>query len=492
MNLRTLPLAARPQSVKPLSTRQASLRTRFDRLAREYEHWFRKHRYYHEADHDYLRFLIPPGASILDVGCGIGVTLAALRPSRGVGIDLSPEMVREARERFPQFSFHVGNVEDAASLADIDGTFDFVLLGDTIGYLEDIETTLAAIQRFCSPETRLIVTYGSRLWRPLLHAAERLGLKMRVGRENWLSTADITGLLQLADYEPIRREWRLLLPERLFGLGPFINRLIAPLPGIRRLCLRNYIVARSVAATRGRPAPSATVVIPCRNERGNIENAVKRLPVFAPQQEILFVEGHSSDSTYDECLRVRDAYPDRRIRVLKQPGKGKADAVRAAFAAAEGDILMILDADLTVPPELMPKFYQVLASGRGEFVNGTRLVYPVAPGAMRLLNFLANRAFAAIFSFLLNTRFTDTLCGTKVLWRSGYEKIKANRAYFGDFDPFGDFDLIFGASKLNLKIVELPVRYAAREYGETQISRFADGWLLARMVLHAWRKLKAV
>jgi glycosyltransferase involved in cell wall biosynthesis len=233
------------------------------------------------------------------------------------------------------------------------------------------------------------------------------------------------------------------------------------------------------------------VLIPCRNERGNIENAIRRLPRFAPDIEVIYCEGHSKDGTFEECLRVRDAYPDWDIKVMRQPGKGKGDAVRAGFAAARGDILIILDADLTVPPETMGKFYRAMVSGRGEFVNGTRLVYPMAAEAMRFLNFLANRAFAGIFSYLLNQRFTDTLCGTKVLWRRDYEEIVANRHYFGDFDPFGDFDLIFGAAKLNLKIVEVPVRYADRSYGETQISRFTHGWLLARMVVFAWKKLKA-
>jgi len=234
-----------------------------------------------------------------------------------------------------------------------------------------------------------------------------------------------------------------------------------------------------------------TVVIPSRNERGNIENAVRRLPRFAPEMEIIFVEGHSSDGTFEECERVRAAWPDRDIKVLRQDGRGKADAVRKGFAAARGEILMIFDADLTTPPESLPKFYEVLATGKGEFVNGTRLIYPMEPGAMRALNFFANRTFAVILSFLLNQTFTDTLCGTKALRRRDYERIVAQRAYFGDFDPFGDFDLIFGASKLNLKMVEVPVRYAGRAYGETQISRFAHGWLLARMVAFAWRKLKA-
>lgn len=478
---------------RPLSSRQERLRALFDAAAPAGDRWKERNRAFHEADRDYLRFLIPEGATVLEIGCGVGDTLAALKPARGVGIDLSPATIEAARTRHPHLDFHAGNAEDPAELDAIAGTFSHILLSGTIGFLDDIEETLRLLRRFATPKTRIVVSYHSRAWEPILWAAERTGSRMPQGQQNWLSTTDIVNLLDLAGWEPVRREWRQLLPKRLLGLGPLVNRYIAPLPGIRRLCLRSYVVARPQAAPveiDGKP-PSVTVLIPCRNERGNIENAIRRLPRFAPDIEVLFCEGHSQDGTFEECERVRDAYPDWDIKVMRQPGKGKGDAVRAGFNVARGDILIILDADLTVPPETMGKFYRAMASGKGEFVNGTRLVYPMAAEAMRFLNFLANRAFARIFSYLLNQRFTDTLCGTKVLWRKDYEEIVANRHYFGDFDPFGDFDLIFGAAKLNLKIVEIPVRYADRSYGETQISRFTHGWLLARMVVFAWKKLKA-
>lgn len=478
----------------PLSSRQERIRALFDAAAAAPVRWAERNRAFHEADRAYLRFLIPDGATVLEIGCGVGDTLAALNPARGVGIDLSPATVAQARARHPQLEFHAGNAEDPAALDAIDGPFSHILLSGTIGFLDDIEETLRLLRRFATPKTRIIVSYHSRAWEPILWVAEKLGMRMPQGQQNWLSTTDIVNLLDLAGWEPVRREWRQLIPKRLLGLGPLVNRCVAPLPGIRRLCLRSYVVARPQAVETvtvdGKP-PSVTVLIPCRNERGNIENAIRRLPRFAPDIEVLYCEGHSKDGTYEECERVRDAYPDWDIKVMRQPGKGKGDAVRAGFKAARGDILIILDADLTVPPEAMGKFYQAMVSGKGEFVNGTRLVYPMAAEAMRFLNFLANRAFARIFSYLLNQRFTDTLCGTKVLWRKDYEEIVANRHYFGDFDPFGDFDLIFGAAKLNLKIVEVPVRYADRSYGETQISRFTHGWLLARMVVFAWKKLKA-
>ena len=321
--------------------------------------------------------------------------------------------------------------------------------------------------------------------------AERLGQKMPQPEVNFLSSSDITNLLYLSGFEAVRTEWRLLLSKHILGLGPLINRFVGTLPIIRRLCLRHYIVARPFER-REDWKPSVSILIPCRNEKGNIEAAIKRMPRFADDMEILYVEGRSSDGTFKECDRVRNAYEGEwKIRIAQQDGKGKGDAVRKGFEMATKDILMILDADLTVAPEDLPKFYQAIAEGTGEFINGTRLVYPMERGAMRFLNYWANRAFALIFSFLLNQRFTATLCGTKVLSKKHYEDIAAGRPYFGEFDPFGDYDLIFGAAKLNLKITEVPIRYADRTYGEPQISRFRDGFLLMRMVIFAWRKLKA-
>lgn len=472
------------------SARNASIAAFFDKHAADRHVWRKKSRFYHEADLAYTRFLIPEGCDVLEVGCADGQMLAGLKPRRGVGVDFSAAMIAEARKLHPELEFHHMDAENPGALASLGGPFDVILCSDTVGYLDDVAGFFAKLKPLMKPETRVVVSYYSRLWEPVLRLATKFGWRMPTPPLSWLSTADIEAMMGLGDLEFIRREWRQLIPRRLAGLGYLINRFIAPLPGIRRLCLRNYIVGRPAPAP-AQPAPSASILIPCRNERGNIENAVRRLPRFGSRQQIVFIEGNSKDGTYEECLRVRDAYPDREILVLKQEGKGKGDAMRKGFANANGDIVMILDADLTVPPETMGHFYGVLASRRGEFVNGTRLIYPREDEAMRGLNYVANRAFAQIFSYLLNQRLTDTLCGTKAMWRTDYQRLADNRKYFGDFDPFGDFDMLLGASKMNLKIVELPVRYAARTYGETQISRFRDGWLLVRMSVFAWMKLKA-
>ena len=215
-----------------------------------------------------------------------------------------------------------------------------------------------------------------------------------------------------------------------------------------------------------------------------------RTPIFGSRQEFIFVEGGSRDGTYEEVERVMKKYPGKDIKLFKQEGKGKGDAVRLGFGKASGDILMILDADLTVAPEELSKFYEAMRQNRAEFINGSRLVYPMEKVAMRFLNLVANKLFGVFFSWLLGQRFKDTLCGTKVIFKHDYEELAANRSYFGDFDPFGDFDLIFGATKLNLKIIELPIRYKERQYGTTQIQRFRHGLLLFRMCFFAMKKIK--
>ncbi len=478
-----------------LSDRKRAIRDLADRLAPEQANWKARNPYFHDEDKRYMRFLVPEGLRVLELGCATGDLLAALRPSRGVGLDLSERMVALARASHPGLEFVVGDAEDPGTLQSLGGPFDVIILSDTIGFLEDVETAFANLHTVCTPDTRVIVAYHSRLWEPMLKLAEAFGLKAPTPPQNWLRLDDIAGLLGLADFDLIKREWRQLLPRRWLGLGTLVNRFLGPLPLVRRFCLRNYVVARSMrlAAVTAEGAPlSTTVFVPARNEKGNIEPLVQRLPDFCPDIEILFVEGHSQDGTAEEVERVIAAYPDRDIKLLVQDGKGKGDAVRKGFGAARGDVLMILDADMTVPPEQLPKFYRALSSGKGEFINGSRLVYPMEDQAMRFLNLLANHIFSLLFSYLLNQRFTDTLCGTKVLRRAHYERIAAGRSYFGDFDPFGDFDLIFGAAKLNLKVAEVPIRYASRSYGTTQISRFRHGWLLLRMVVFAYRKLKAM
>jgi len=459
----------------------------FDDLATGRRRW-KRNAYYHSEVANFVRFVVPAGLRVLEVGSGSGDLLAAVSPRHGVGVDLSPGMVSRAAAAHPDLQFAVDDAEDLH----VGELFDYVIASDLIGYLEDVQTAIEQLHRVTSLESRVVITYINYLWEPVLRLAQAIGLTAPQRRQNWLALGDIENLLYLSGFEVIRSGYRLLLPVWIPGVSWVANRILAKLPGIRKLCLVQYVVARP-AGYRVQPQPhSVSVVIPCRNERGNIESAVTRMPPLGRETELVFVDGNSKDGTVAEIERVMQLYgAQHRIRLLHQgDGVGKGDAVRKGFTAATGEVLMILDADLTVPPEDLPRFYAALTTGKGEFINGTRLVYPMEREAMRTLNLLGNKFFSVAFTWLLEQRFRDTLCGTKVLFKRDYEKIAANRDYFGDFDPFGDFDLIFGASKLNLKIVEVPVRYRERTYGTTNISRFRHGWLLLRMCVIALFKLK--
>jgi SAM-dependent methyltransferase len=435
----------------------------------------------------YFNLLIPPSAKVLEVGCGSGELLSRLNGRKKVGVDLSANQIAAAKLRLPNVEFHV----QAGETLEIEGTFDAIVISDTINFAADVQQLFVRLRRFAHPDTRLLLNFQSNLWRPCLSVARQLGLTRAHPQSSWLASTDVINLLKLADWDPILIDSRLLLPIRLAGIETIFNRWVAPLPLIRSLCLTVFCCARPP-----QPTPQAnrrvSVIIPARNESGNIAAAVARTPEMGAGTELIFVEGNSTDDTWNEIQRVAAANPHRRIKTMQQKGRGKGDAVRVGFAAATGDILMILDADLTMPPEELPKFHEVLADGQADFANGCRLVYPMDEKAMQFLNLCANKTFGVIFTWLLGQQIKDTLCGTKVLSRRHYDQIAFNRSYFGEFDPFGDFDLLFGAAKLNLKIVDVPIRYRERTYGTTNIQRWKHGWLLLRMVMFAARKLKFV
>jgi SAM-dependent methyltransferase len=460
----------------------------WDRVARDMQRRGRTGGAYHRRLAEIYRQLVAPNLRVLELGCGEGDLLAALQPAVGVGVDVSAEMIASARARHPGLTYVQQDVGDL----DVEGPFDVVILSDLVNDLWDVQRVLERVRPLCTPSTRLLLNTYSRLWELPLGLAGRLGLARPVLRQNWLTPDDVENLLRLTGFEPLRRSAEILWPVRTPLLGGFLNRFLAKLWPFRHLCLTNLFVARpEPAPAAGRP-PLVSVVVPARNEAGNIDEIFARTPEMGAGTELVFVEGHSKDDTYAAVERAIAAHPERRCKLLRQAGAGKGDAVRLGFDAASGDVLMILDADLTVPPEALPRFYEALVSGRGEFVNGVRLVYPMDERAMRFLNLLGNRFFSLAFSWLLGQPIKDTLCGTKVLHRRDYRRIAANRAYFGEFDPFGDFDLIFGAARQNLKLVDLPIRYRERTYGTTNIHRFRHGLLLLRMVAFAARRIKFV
>ena len=443
-------------------------------------------RHYRATLGKYYRHLVPADASVLEIGCGAG-DLLALLPNRDItGVDLAAQPLVKARARLPHGVF----VQQAGEKLHLGRTFDVIIVSDTLNLAADVQQLLWRLHAVAHERTRLVINFQNHLWRPALTFASGCGWRRRPAANNWLSSTDLINLTTLAEWEIVQQSGGIHCPVPLLGLDRLLNSVLGPL--VPPLALAMFMVARPRRPIYPPLQKTVSVVIPARNEAGNIEAAVLRTPDMGAWTELIFVEGHSRDDTWARIERLPTTYPHRRIKILRQTGRGKGNAVREGFAVAEGEILMILDADLTMPPEELPKFYEAVASNRAEFANGSRLVYPMEKHAMQFLNMCANKIFGLIFTWLLGQPIKDTLCGTKVLRAEDYKKIVANRAYFGDFDPFGDFDLLFGASKLSLKIADIPIRYRERTYGTTNIQRWKHGWLLLRMVIFAASKLKFV
>jgi len=462
----------------------------WDRLGRNLDKQRGWGGYYHRRLTDIYRFIVKPNQRVLEIGCGCGDLLSALRPSFGVGVDFSEEMIRRAKSRHPELQF----IQADAQGLSIDAQFDVIILSDLVNDLWDVQSVFERLSLVSRPHTRIICNFYSNVWMKPLQFAQNLGVAQPLLPQNWLTRQDLANLLYLTDFEIIRSwaEILCLLPVPI--LKEFANRFLVKFWPFNIMALTNFIVARPKPQNLITvEPPSVSVIIPVRNEAGNIAQIFERMQEkIGRETELIFVEGHSKDDSFEVIRKYITDYPALRCKIFKQEGTGKGDAVRLGFANASGDILMILDSDLTVAPEDLWRFYECLCNGKADFVNGVRLVYPKQQKAMRFLNLLANKFFSIVFSWLIGQHIKDTLCGTKALWRKDYLKISENRRYFGDFDPFGDYDLIFGAADLNLKIVDMPVRYHERKYGKTNIQRWRHGWLLLCMVFFAARKIKFV
>lgn len=451
-----------------------------------FSYWLDKHHYYYYRLKKWYRFAVPEGSEVLLVQCKNGYLLDAIKPSYGVGIDTNAAVINEAKTMYPRLDFYTGTIADLP----LKKTFDYIILSSVTADCYDAQALLESLKPFCHAGTRIIIDSLSGIWQPLLLLAQKCGLAQQSIFKNWLAPDDIKNFLYFADYQVVESSRMMLLPFYLPLVSTLCNTLLAHLPFVNKLCLHHMIIARPLFAQRAIDDYTVSVIIPCRNEKGNIEDAVKRLPNLGKYMEIIFVEGNSHDGTLQEIETVIKKYPERSMCVYVQKGKGKGEAVRIGFEHAIGDILIILDADLTVSPEELPKFYYALIQNKGEFINGSRLVYQMEKGAMQFLGLVANLFFGKLFSWLLSQNIKDTLCGTKVLWRHDYQAISKNRFLFGNLDPFGDFDLLFGAARLHLKVIDMPVHYKNRTYGSTQIRKFYYVWVLLAMSLVAIKKFK--
>jgi len=461
----------------------------WESLVEQFSHNGVRHEYHRRLSELFCQ-IIPEGSKVLEIGCAKGDLLAELKPAHGVGIDFNETMLSCARSNYPQFEFRVGDAQDLSFLTD---TFDFVIVSDLLGDLWDVQHFFQQLPRFCHCRTRIVINFNSQLWSLPLKIAQHAGLATPMLPQNWLTIEDASGLLELAGFRVISHRAEIILPLPIPLVTSLFNRYLVKIWPFRHLNLVHLLVAAPGLSRQAEmEVPTVSVIVPVRNEAGNIAELLARIPEMGRRTEIVFVEGGSTDNTCEVITAQIAAKPPFNCRLLRQTGTGKGDAVRLGFSEARGEILMILDADMTVAPEDLPKFYEALVQGNGDFINGVRLVYPLSGKAMRFMNLVGNKFFSLAFSWLFGQKIKDTLCGTKALWKSDYRQIAERRHYFGDCDPFGDFDLLLGAVRHNLRIVEIPVRYGERRYGKTNINRWSDGWLLLRMVMTAARKIKFI
>lgn len=475
----SIPLAPLTETTR-LSQRQRDRGERlapyFDALADNWDRYKQRNPYYHHSERALFRTFVPEGISVLEIGCATGDLLALLRPERGLGLDLSPHMVARARQKYPQIEFLAAD----GVFFDTDTRFDCIVLNNVLEYVEDIQRLFDTCRRLLTPRGRLFLSAWNPRWASWLRLGARLGLGTPDTQRRFLSELDVANLLQLNGFEVVHSTRRTFLPKRIPLLAPLGNVLAAQTPGLRCLGMTQFLIARLASPAR---EYSVSVVVPCYNEADNIADCVRRVPLMGRHTEVIVVDDGSEDGTAERVAPGLNPHVEVRC-ISYQPNRGKLNAVRTGCEAARGEILILLDADMTVPPEDLPCFYRPLAAGTTDFVNGTRLIYPRAEGSMKLQNYYGNKLFSRLVSWLTGTRLSDTLCGTKAFFREDY------RHYRMGYDPWGDFDLLFGAAQRASKIRDVPIHYEERRAGRSKMKALRHSWALLKACWHGFWRFK--
>jgi SAM-dependent methyltransferase len=451
----------------------------FERVATVWEHWIQRNSYYHRQMRALVRGMVPPGASILDVGSGTGDLLAALWPRRGVGLNLAQQLSDIARGKFPHLEFYTMQVD----LVEAPQGFcpEYIVMVNMLDYVYDVWDILESIQPLLTEQTLLVITTNNPLWSPILSLASRLGQRIPDSPRNFITNKDIGSVLRLQGFDVVEEGLSLPVPRRIPILGDLLNALLPDIPLLRYSSSIQYIAARPRLS---RPPLACSVIIPCHNEEGNVAEAIRRVPSMGSWTEVIVVDDGSQDQTRARAQAAMAE--DRRVRIVAfDKNQGKANAVKAGFNAARGDVLMILDADMAVMPEDLPKFFKPLQEGKADFVNGTRLIYPMQGRAMKPANYLGNKAFCFLTSWVLRQRVSDTLCGTKAFFKRDYLRMPLAAK-----ERWGDFDFLFGAARLKLRILEVPVHYQERRAGASKMRVVRDGLLFLKACYHGWRMLR--
>jgi ubiquinone/menaquinone biosynthesis C-methylase UbiE len=450
----------------------------FDEIAKNYDYWKKKNWYYYSTIKSFIRRVVPERSRVLEIGCGTGEILASLNPSYGVGIDISAQMVKLATQKFPQHSFIHSPIEDLK----LEEKFDYIVMVDVVDHVYDVMDVFKSVYRFCKPTTRVILTTINPWWDPILMLMEKIGAKMPEGPHNFIEKGNLTKILDLMDFSLSYSGYLLLFPKHIPVLSFLANAIGTRLWGLNKMSSVQYMIIEPRPQNTTDLHLGCSVIIPCYNEGGNIQEAIKRVPKMGRETEIVVVNDGSKDDTAQQVRALQNMYPNLKL-VDYSPNRGKGKAVQAGFEASTQEIVMILDADMTVPPEELPRFFSPLNKGLCQFVNGTRMVYPMQSESMRTANLFGNKIFGLIMSFLTQQSLTDTLCGTKALYRKDLKRIKWG------LDRWGDFDLLFGAAKMGSKIMEVPVHYMSRKAGQSKMKSFRHCLHLLRACLLGFREL---
>ena len=451
----------------------------FERVAPNWEHWQRRNPFYHACIMHLVGGMIPPGSKVLELGSGLGDLLASLNPSVGIGLNVTEALTCRAAERHPQLTFYTMDVDSARPSEPFEP--QYIVMTNMLDYVHDVWDVMESLKPQVHEYTLLVVTTNNPLWAPLLRLASRLGLRFPESPRNFITNKDICSVLHLQGFDIVEDGLLLPVPKRLPIIGALLNAIVPEIPALRFVSSLQYIAARPRLS---RIPLSCSVVIPCHNEAENIVECLRRVPPMGRWTEIVVVDDGSTDETRQKVKETMAR--DSRVRlVMLERNQGKANAVRAGFQAAKGDVLMILDADMAVPPEELPKFLTPLQNGTADFVNGTRLIYPMQGKAMKVANFLGNKGFCFLASKVIRQRVSDTLCGTKAFLKRDFLRMPLDGK-----ERWGDFDLLFGAARLKLRILEIPVHYTERRAGKSKMRVTTDGWRFLWACLWAWRMLR--
>lgn len=462
-----------------MAVSKEQIRSYFKQIAPQWDYWRNKNRFYHQSMRDLVRGMVPPNADVLEFGSGSGDLLADLEPRRGVGLNLAQELTDQAKRKHPNLQFFTVDVDQTACPPKFSP--NVIVMTNMLDYVHDVWDQMESMAGLISEETLLVITTNNPLWSPILRTASRLKLRVPDSPRNFITNKDICGVLRLHGFDIVEEGLAVAVPKKIPVISGMANALLPELPVLRFSSSIQYVAARPHTP---RQPLSCSVIVPCHNEAGNIAECIRRVPRMGCSTEIVVVDDGSTDDTAQRVAEVMRTDPRVRLIVFDK-NQGKANAVRAGFDAAKGDIVMILDADMAVMPEDLPKFIRPLQQGTADFVNGTRLIYPMQGEAMRTINYLGNKAFCYLASWVMRQRVSDALCGTKALFKRDYERMP-----LGGRERWGDFDFLFGAARLRLRVLEVPVHYQERRAGHSKMRVLRDGWLFLKACMHGWRMLR--